>query len=245
MIVDGLASGIINLILFAAMVLFFKITNEKDYTPSAWIGVNKYDVKLFFLGMLLAILYKLTIGFIEIINGNMIFTVDPPGITESLIAFCFSSFGFLGVALFEEGFFRGYLMQVILKRYPTFLAISIQAVIFGLIHYFNYLGSSHIWIEIMDAILIGLIFGVIVVKTKSLMLVIGAHLMYNVAETIIFIDSHEFSRAIYFNSTLDVTESFLYLKFLELILLSAIFVLLVFLFRKEVFHKNNSSGVSL
>jgi len=251
LIADGLANAIINLILFTAMISFFKYlqsTREKDYTPSAWISVKKPDIKLFFLGVILALFYKLTVGFIETISGTMIYTIDSSGIIDSLIATLVSSFGFLGVALFEEGFFRGYLMQVILRKFQIFLAIVIQAVIFGLIHYFNYLGNPHIWIEIADAVLIGLIFGLIVIKTKSLMLVVGAHLMYNVAESIIFIDSHEFNRAIYFHypnyATLITSGSLLYLKSLELIILSAIFVLLVVLFRKEVFQKKSYSDIS-
>jgi membrane protease YdiL (CAAX protease family) len=250
LLADGLANAIISLIIFAAMVSdvkYLQLTREKDYTPSAWVCIKKHDIKQLFLGIILALFYKLTVGFIETVNGTMIFTIDQSGIFDSLIATLASSVGFLGVALLEEGFFRGYLMQVILKRFPIFLAISIQAVIFGLIHYFHYLGHPYIWIEIADAILIGLIFGLIVIKTKSLMLVVGAHLMYNVAESIIFIDSHEFNRAIYFqpnNATLINSGSLLRLKSLELIILSAIFVLLVFLSRTEVLNKKGYSDTS-
>ncbi|WP_373844925.1 CPBP family intramembrane glutamic endopeptidase [Clostridium sp.] len=58
----------------------------------------------------------------------------------------------------------------------------LQAVIFGLIHYPHYSVQPHTWVKIIDAMLIGLIFGVIVIKTKSLMFVIGTHLFYNVTE---------------------------------------------------------------
>lgn len=251
LLVDGLANAFTNLILFTVMVLFVKyiqLTREKNYTPSAWVSVKKHDIWLFFLGIILALFYKLTVGLIETISGTMIFTIVQSNIIDSLIVTIVSSFGFLGVALLEEGFFRGYLMQVILRRFPISMAIIIQAVIFGLIHYVNYLGHPHIWIEILNAILIGLIFGLIVIKSKSLMLVIGAHLMYNVAEEIIFIDSHEFNRAIYFHYpnyvTLNTSGSLLYLKSLEVIILSAILVLLVFLFRKEVLHKKVYSDTS-
>jgi len=249
LLVDGLANAIINLILFTAMVSYAKylqLTREKNYTPLAWISIKKHDIRLFFSGIILALFYKLTVGLLETISGAMIFTIDQSSIIDSLIVTLVSSIGFLGVALFEEGFFRGYLMQVILRGFPIFLAIFIQAVIFGLIHYINYLDHPHIWIEILDTILIGLIFGLIVIKTKSLMLVIGAHLMYNVAEEIIFIDSHEFNRAIYFKNyvTLNTSGRLLDLKSLELIILSAILLLLILLFRKDILYKKVYSDTS-
>lgn len=97
--------------------------------------------------------------------------------------------------------------------------------------------------------LIGLIFGVIVVKTKSLMLAIGAHLMYNVAEQMIFEDNlHKFTRIIYFqNSNYLVSNtmgSLFYIEFIELIMLSIITISLVFLFRKDIFCKNHISDTS-
>lgn len=127
-------------------------------------------------------------------------------------------------------------MQVILRRIPRLLAIVIQAVAFGLIHYNNYSGHPHVWVEILDAILIGLIFGVIVVKTKSIMLVIGAHLMNNVAEEILFVDNlHRFDRVLYFQNSNNVLGSLIYVEFIQLILLFIIIVFLVFLFWKDIF----------
>ena len=205
MIVDGLVNAIVNLIMFSVMILFIKkmqSIRKKNYTPAGWISIDKNGIKLLFLGMFAALFYKSVVGLIGIISGTMIFTINQASIIDTLIFMLASCFGYLGVALFEEGLFRGYMMQVILRRMPILLAIIIQAVVFGLIHYSNYSGQPHALVKILDAILIGLIFGIIVVKMKSIMLVIGFHLMNNVAEEILFLDKlHVFNRAVYFQKS--------------------------------------------
>lgn len=127
--------------------------------------------------------------------------------------------------MFEEGLFRGYIMQVALKKAPKLLGIVVQALVFGLMHYYNYSIQLHIWIKITDAMLIGLIFGIIVIKTKSLMFVIGAHLFYNVTEQMLFVDnSYKFTRLISFQNSNSSSSSLLgsiaYTEFIELIMLS-------------------------
>ncbi|MEA4901020.1 CPBP family intramembrane glutamic endopeptidase [Desulfitobacterium sp.] len=246
MIIDALVTAIINLMLFAIMVAFakyFQSIRNMNYTPPAWISVKKDGIKLFSMGIISALLYKFVVGLIGILNGTMILTINQSGITDTLILTLASSFGFLGVALFEEGLFRGYMMQVIFRKIHKLLAIVIQAMAFGLIHYTNY-DQPHAWVKILDVILIGLIFGIIVVKTKSLMFVIGTHLMFDVAGQILFVDNlHEFDRAVYFQSINNFTPntigSLFYIEFIDLFLLSIIAILLGFLFRKDIFCKTN------
>lgn len=67
-------------------------------------------------------------------------------------------------------------MQVVLKKLSKLMAIILQALVFGLVHYHNYSVLSNTWIRIINAMLIGVIYGVIVIRTKSLMFVIGNHL---------------------------------------------------------------------
>lgn len=114
--------------------------------------------------------------------------------------------------------------------------------IFGLIHYPHYSVQPHTWVKIIDAMLIGLIFGIIVIKTKSLMFVIGAHLFYNVTEQILFVDnSYKFIRLICFKNSNVLSSSLMgglfYTEFIELIILSIIALALIFLFRKDILYK--------
>lgn len=245
MIVDTLANAFINITLFIFVVFFVKgieSNHNKNYTPSYWISIKKHDIKLLLWGIIIVLFYKISVGSIGVISGTMVITVNQSGITKFIIFILASSFGFLGVALFEEGLYRGYLMQVLLKKLPIFLAIVLQALIFGLIHYPHYSVQPHTWVKIIDAMLIGLIFGVIVIKTKSLMFVIGTHLFYNVTEQILFVDnSYEFTRLIYFKNSNILSSSLMgdlfYTEFIELIILSIIALSLIFLFRKDILYK--------
>lgn len=218
---------------------------NKDYTPAYWLSFKKHDIKLFLWGIIIALLYKFTVGLIGVISGTMVLTIDKSAITKSIPIALASSFGFLGVALFEECLFRGYIMQVVFKKLPEVIGVTSQALIFALIHYSNYSVHSHTWIRIIDAALIGLIFGIIVIKTKSLMFVIGTHLFYDVAEQILFLDnSYKFNRFICFQNTNSLLSNLIRdlfsTEFIELIILSIIALLLIFLFRKDILYKKTN-----
>ena len=124
MIVDGLANVFISMTLFTIMVLSVKeleLTHKKNYTPASWISVKKHGVKLFLLGIIATLFYKSLVGLIGVFNGTMVLTINKSGILNSLIFSLASSIGFLAVALFEEGLFRGYIMQVVLKKFPKLI----------------------------------------------------------------------------------------------------------------------------
>lgn len=245
MIIDGILNAFINGVLFLIVVLIVKAigyNRKKNYTPLYWISIDKRGIKFVLLGIVIALFYKLLLGLICIITGSMIFTIDKSGILASIMFTLVSSFGFLGVALFEEGIFRGYIMQVVLKKLPKLLAIIVQAVVFGSIHYYNYSVLSHTGLRLIDAMLIGLIFGIIVIKTKSLMFVIGAHLFYNTIEQILFVDnSYKFTRFMFFQNSNSLSGLFS-IEFVELIMLSIIAMTIIFLFRNDLFRKSMSKG---
>lgn len=248
MISDGLANAFINITLFIILILFVKgiqSIRKRNYTPVYWVSLKKDDIKLLLLGIIIALLYQVSLGLIGVVNKTMVLVIDQSGIAKTIIFTIASSFGFLGVALFEEGLFRGYLMQVVCRKLPKLLAIILQALVFGLIHYSNYSVRPNTWINIIDAMLIGVIFGVIVIKTKSLMFVIGTHLFYNVAEQILFLDnSYKFTRFISFHNCNYLVSNLLgglfYTKFIELIMLSIITLSLIFLFRKDILYKKTN-----
>lgn len=237
---DALANAFINITLFTVMVLLvkrFEYVHSKNYTPEAWINLKKSSFILFAAGIITALLYKLLVGLIGVFNGTMELVMEPSGIVKSITFAFVSSFGFLGVALFEEALFRGYIMQIVLKKLPKLLGITVQALVFGLLHYINYSIKPHTWINTMDAILLGIIFGIISLRTNSLMFAIGAHLSYNTSEQLFFLDNtYKFTRLISFqnSSSSGLLGILAYTEFTELIILSIITAFLFILFRKYI-----------
>lgn len=87
----------------------------------------------------------------------------------------------------EEIFFRGFLLDKISGVRGNNFAIVITAFLFGLSH-LSYLRDY--WVAIYTtgmAVIFGLIFGFIVVKTKNLYASIFAHILINVTSLILFI----------------------------------------------------------
>ena len=71
----------------------------------------------------------------------------------------------------EEIIFRGIILEGLLTRYTTKKAIIYSALIFGIIHF--------IPIQVVNAFFIGIVLGWIYIKTKSLWVCIGIHILNN------------------------------------------------------------------
>ncbi len=84
----------------------------------------------------------------------------------------FSSIAWLGVALLEELFFRGYLLQTLIEGLGVVPALLLSSLLFGLMHYEN--APQH-WLYVLDAGTLGLVMALMALKTKALWLPIGFH----------------------------------------------------------------------
>jgi uncharacterized protein len=85
---------------------------------------------------------------------------------------------FIGVAVNEELFARGYLQGLVKVRFGTITAISVSTLIFAFLHSFN----PGIWLTplpIVNLILAGLLFGVSRECSGGLWMPIGMHLSWN------------------------------------------------------------------
>jgi membrane protease YdiL (CAAX protease family) len=163
----------------------------------------------------------------------MSLTVNTGSLADTFIFFVAYSFGFFCVALYEEAIFRGYIMQCLFKKLPAIITILAQAVLFGLLHFYN-VGPLNIWIKILNIILIGLIFGLITIQTESLMPAIGIHMMYNLAEYTLFTyNSYKFTRFFAFEFAMDDKINALYTyNFAEMCLLILVLIIIV-IFNRE------------
>jgi len=84
----------------------------------------------------------------------------------------FSLIAWLGVALLEELFFRGYLLQTLIEGLGVAPALLLSSLLFGLMHYQN--APQH-WLYVLDAGTLGLVMALMAFKTKALWLPIGFH----------------------------------------------------------------------
>lgn len=83
-------------------------------------------------------------------------------------------------AIFEEFFFRGVVLNKLLKIYSNTNAVLISAVFFGFIHFVFHPLTSFIYL-----FLLGIILGLIKIKFKNIAYTIIFHLVYNLMVLII------------------------------------------------------------
>lgn len=183
MLIDFLIKGTTNLVLFGIIIIFRKLFH-KEGIDSFLININSQGKKLFiegsFIGMSSMVIYALAVTLLG--EGKIFFDLASINIVfEVLIGLIFL---FFAVALFEEGLFRGYILQRLYKKYSIYLSIGVPAIIFGLIHYFDYSHSPFVWIGVINAIIIAIILSIIVIKTHSLMFVLGFHFFWNFTQNI-------------------------------------------------------------
>lgn len=114
-------------------------------------------------------------------TGNVAITKGG-GQIAAYISFCFS------VGLFEEIFFRGLLIRLLLiifkdRAYSQLLAVIVSSLIFGLVHLANLLGGAGFGAVIMQvgySAATGAAYGIIFILTKSLIFPVLFHAVFDI-----------------------------------------------------------------
>ena len=183
--IDGILTGLSNVILFG-LVVGIRSAWHKENIHSFLLHTDKKGLKLFFEGSCLGFLLITLIALAVIWAGQGTIYFKVGNIWPSLGLLVTWGFGYMAVALFEKGLFRGYIMQKLLKRFSVFTAILIPSIFFGFLHYLSYPETPFIWHGVTNAFLIGIVLSIIVIRTESLMLALGFHLFWNLAQTLLF-----------------------------------------------------------
>ena len=183
--VDALAIGITNIILFLLVVGIRKLVHNEGIN-SFLLKPNKKGIKLFVEGLFAGVFLILVYSFLAVILGKGTIVINRDNLFITLKLLFAQGFAFLGVSFFEEGLFRGYILQRLLNRFSRLIAIGIPSIIFGLLHFLSYTNLSHNpWIGVFNAMLIGIVLSIIVIKTNSLMWAVGYHLSWNLMQTLL------------------------------------------------------------
>lgn len=90
---------------------------------------------------------------------------------------------FVSVALTEELFVRGYILNNLMKSMHRMAALLISSVFFSLMHVFN---SNFSWIGFWNILLAGILLGLTYIYTKNLWFPVALHFSWNFFQGIIF-----------------------------------------------------------
>ena len=94
---------------------------------------------------------------------------------------------FIAIGILEEVLFRGLLFRALLDEGKPVRAVIISTLTFGVGHAFSLLigqGVTDTVFQIINATAVGFIFTMIVYLTRSLHVVIAAHILYNIMATV-------------------------------------------------------------
>lgn len=160
------------MIIFMAILLwlFMKFIDKQ---PLIQIGLQtkgrlkefNYGILLGFIIMTTAFLFLLSIN--EIVFSNFSFSLDKVLLSVIL---------FVGVSIFEEVVFRGYLLKNLLESFNPFVALFISSIFFSLIHGSN---PNVTTLGLCNIFFAGFFLGASYVFTKNLWFPIGLHFSWN------------------------------------------------------------------
>ena len=170
---------------FISLLVFFRVKVIEKRSFSS-IGFNKNNwLKKYSLGFLIGlammsiiVLILLPFGYITI-EKNPIQPVGVSAIASVLVIL----FGWIIQGATEEIVTRGWLLNVLSTKYNIGVGLLISSTLFGLMHLTN---PNVNYIAVINIILVGLFYGLYVIKTNDLWAVCGIHSAWNFAQGNIF-----------------------------------------------------------
>ena len=170
---------------FISLLVFFRVKVIEKRSFSS-IGFNKNNwLKKYSLGFLIGlammsiiVLILFPFGYITV-EKNPIQPVGISAIASVLVIL----FGWIIQGATEEIVTRGWLLNVLSTKYNIGVGLLISSTLFGLIHLTN---PNVNYIAVINIILVGLFYGLYVIKTNDLWAVCGMHSAWNFAQGNIF-----------------------------------------------------------
>ena len=170
---------------FISLLVFFRVKVIEKRSFSS-IGFNKNNwLKKYSLGFLIGlammsiiVLILFPFGYITV-EKNPIQPVGISAIASVLVIL----FGWSIQGATEEIVTRGWLLNVLSTKYNIGVGLLISSTLFGLMHLTN---PNVNYIAVINIILVGLFYGLYVIKTNDLWAVCGMHSAWNFAQGNIF-----------------------------------------------------------
>ena len=167
--------SLILAVLGALLMLFRLLPNLDFYTvflrkEQWWSG--------FFKGTGLGVAFML-VGAVALYAGGFVeFSIKSMALSSALLYLLF----FLLISVFEELLFRTYPLFVFAERYPVWLAMLINGLLFGLAHVGN---DDFTALAMVNITLAGILFCIYTLQKQHIAWVIGLHFSWNFTQGIV------------------------------------------------------------
>ena len=184
---QDLLSLLITLFSFAfiSLLVFFRVKVIEKRSLSS-IGFNKNNwLKKYSLGFLIGLVMMSIIVLILLLFGYITVEKNPiqPVGVSAISSVLVILFGWIIQGATEEIVTRGWLLNVLSTKYNIGVGLLISSTLFGLMHLTN---PNVNYIAVINIILVGLFYGLYVIKTNDLWAVCGMHSAWTFAQGNIF-----------------------------------------------------------
>nr|WP_317333694.1 type II CAAX endopeptidase family protein [uncultured Romboutsia sp.] len=178
---------LINLLTFVAisLLVFFRVKVIEKRSLSS-IGFNKNNwLKKYSLGFLIGLVMMSIIVLILLLFGYITVEKNPiqPVGVSAISSVLVILFGWIIQGATEEIVTRGWLLNILSTKYNIGVGLLISSTLFGLMHLTN---PNVNYIAVINIILVGLFYGLYVIKTNDLWAVCGMHTAWNFAQGNLF-----------------------------------------------------------
>lgn len=178
---------LINLLSFAfiSILVFIRVTKIEKRKISSIGFCRESWFKKYIIGFALGIILMSVVVLILFLLGNVELEKTRAQATglSSLLPIGIILIGWIIQGGTEEVVTRGWLMNVLGARYNKILGLIISSTFFSLLH----LGNDNVnFVAILNIILVGLLFGLYVMKTNNLWGACGMHSAWNFAQGNLF-----------------------------------------------------------
>jgi membrane protease YdiL (CAAX protease family) len=150
-----------------------------EHLPFRALGVwfTKNWLKDLLFGLLLGVLALSFAVLIAVVAGGLEFTRNQNAAQSAiLLTLGYSLIIFAFAAAAEEVLFRGYMLQTFARANLAWFAILLPSLFFGAVHLGN---NDSSWLSTINTFIAGILFSVAYLKTRTLWLPFGLHLMWN------------------------------------------------------------------
>ncbi|RDY26561.1 CPBP family intramembrane metalloprotease [Romboutsia weinsteinii] len=170
---------------FISLVVFFRVIKiEKrklssiGFYKNNWLKKYAFGFAIGIAMMSLVVLILFLFGCVTVETND----IQPIG-GSAILPICIILIGWIIQGGTEEILTRGWLMNVLGARYNVAIGLIISSAFFGLLH----LGNDNVSIiAILNITLVGIFFGLYVIKTNDLWAVCGMHSAWNFAQGNLF-----------------------------------------------------------
>ncbi len=164
------------------LVVYLFLLHSADFSPDPMqaVGFPRDGAMPFWKGFALAAALVSSAVVAIAVGGSYSVHLDPSATVSSFILVLMV---LLSGSLFEELAFRGYAFHRFCElTHPVFGALFFSA-LFGAVHFLN---PSWSWIAFLNTVLVGLLFAIAYLRTRSLWVVWGMHFGWNLVLGTIF-----------------------------------------------------------